>query len=206
MTWTTKRRTQRHRQWQRQIQENSENTLKERPQRFVICETFDSIEWTFRLVQISEKFSDSYGTFSCIFCISDDGLDPDISLRFPAVPHIRVYVPPTLHSCCVLFSRPDGWSFKSSLSSKWENPATQFGLPAEFVVSWIQLADFKRICSRKLSYFPSWNSQQIVAHCIAIITNALNINMKYFKQNHLIIHANCKSVILCMYKLLLFML
>ena len=43
-----------------------------------------------------------HGTFFRNLSNNDDGLNLDIS--FPAEAHIHVYVPPTLHSCCVLFS------------------------------------------------------------------------------------------------------
>ena len=104
-----------------------------------------------------------------------------------------VYVPPRFYSCCVLFSRPDGWSFNSSVCpSQLEMGKSHNTIWTEFVATSIQWADFKRICSWKLSYFPSLNSQQLVLHCIAMTTNASDINprpkyfnLKYFNPKYL---------------------
>ena len=82
-------------------------TIKKKPskratQRLAICETFDQSEWTliyFVFLKVNEPWY--------------------VLLSFPAKLHfhVYVYVPPRLYSCCVLFTRPDGWSFNSSLSS-----------------------------------------------------------------------------------------
>ena len=113
-----------------------------------------------------------------------------ISLRFPAEPHIHVYTMYLRGSIHAVSSFPvlTNGRLTAVCPRNKKIPTEKHNFSrglykAEFVVSWIQLADFKRICSRKLSYFPSLNSQQIVPHCIAMISNALNINPKYFNIN-----------------------
>lgn len=51
--------------------------------------------------------------------IRANAMDLNVSF-FSTEPHFHVYVPPRLYSCCVLFPRPDGWSFNSSSLSSLE--------------------------------------------------------------------------------------
>ena len=110
-----------------------------------------------------------------------------ISLCFPAEPHIHLYtmyLQGSFHAVSSFRVLTNGRLTAVCPQNKKIPPETQFHPRA--VQSRVccelnsTLADFKRICSRKLSYFPSLKSQQIVPHYIAMISNALNINPKYF--------------------------
>ena len=113
-----------------------------------------------------------------------------ISLRFPAEPHIHVYTMYLRGSIHAVSSFPvltNGrltavcpQNKKIPTETQFQPRALQSRVCCELNST---LADFKRICSRKLSYFASLNSQQIVPHCIAMISNALNINPKYSNIN-----------------------